>query len=251
MNRVQVRLIVLVISLVSLSNLAIAQKKKKNKKQDESKTNEQIVLKNKIDSVSYGVGLSVALNLKKDFSEANVEAIMLGIKDGSLNDSTMISEEVIKPVVMYYFKAKSDSINNIKIKEMEKIAKEGRAFLEENKSKEGVSVTESGLQYMVLKEGTGKQPVDTSNVTVHYQGTTPDGTIFDSSINRGKPATFNLQQVIKGWTEGLQLMKEGAKYRFFIPQELAYGSRPPQNGEGPIKKFMPLVFEVELISVNE
>lgn len=109
-------------------------------------------------------------------------------------------------------------------------------------------MTASGLQYVVLKEGTGPKPTATSNVTVHYHGTTPDGTVFDSSVERGEPVPLSLNQVILGWTEGLQLMKEGGKYRFFIPQELAYGANPRPGG--PIKPFMPLVFEVELIQIN-
>ena len=126
--------------------------------------------------------------------------------------------------------------------------KEGEEFLAENAKKEGVITTESGLQYIIMKEGTGKKPTETSNVTVHYHGTTPDGTVFDSSVERGEPATFNLNQVIKGWTEGVALMKEGAKYKFFIPQELAYGANPRPGG--PIKPYMPLIFEVELISIQ-
>ena len=108
--------------------------------------------------------------------------------------------------------------------------------------------TASGLQYIVLQEGTGNQPTETSNVTVHYHGTTPEGIVFDSSVDRGEPATFGLNQVIKGWTEGVQLMKEGAKYKFFIPEELAYGANPRPGGA--IEPYMPLVFEIELISVN-
>ena len=130
------------------------------------------------------------------------------------------------------------------------VQEEGIKFLEENKAKEGVQVTASGLQYIVMKEGTGAQPTAESNVTVHYHGTTPDGTVFDSSVDRGETISFALNQVIPGWTEGVALMKEGAKYKFFIPQELAYGANAPQGGQGPIKPYMPLVFEVELFKVN-
>lgn len=244
---INLKYVVLVLSILCSLNIASAQK---NKKKDKSSA-PVIELNNRLDSVSYGVGLNISLNLKESFSELNLDALIFGLSDGINNDSTFIKDEVIKLVVMKYFKDKTDSINNIKFKEHEKIALAGVKFLEENKSKEGVQVTESGLQYIVLKEGTGKSPSATSSVTVHYEGTTPEGVIFDSSVNRGKPATFGLNQVIKGWTEGLQLMKEGAKYKFFIPQQLAYGANPPQKGEGPIKKFMPLVFEVELISVND
>merc|ERR1711935_295787 len=98
--------------------------------------------------------------------------------------------------------------------------------------------------------GNGNQPAATSNVKVHYHGTTPDGTVFDSSVDRGEPISFGLNQVIPGWTEGVQLMKVGAKYKFFIPEELAYGGNAPGGGSGPIKPFMPLVFEVELLGIN-
>ena len=125
---------------------------------------------------------------------------------------------------------------------------EGLAFLAENKKNKDVIVTPSGLQYIVLKKGIGKKPNSTSKVTVHYHGTTPDGTVFDSSVDRGETISFGLNQVIKGWTEGLQLMETGAKYKFFIPEELAYGANAPQGGQGPIKANMPLVFEVELFS---
>ena len=124
----------------------------------------------------------------------------------------------------------------------------GREFLEENAKNDSVVQTESGLQYMVLKEGTGAKPGPTDNVTVHYTGRLLDGTVFDSSVERGEPATFPLNKVIPGWTEGLQLMSEGAKYRLFIPSELAYG----ENGAGD--KILPnstLIFDVELIKVEK
>ncbi len=122
---------------------------------------------------------------------------------------------------------------------------DGKAFLEENSKKEGVVVCNSGLQYMVLKEGEGPKPNLRSKVTTHYHGTLIDGTVFDSSVNRGQPASFGVSQVIKGWQEGIPLMSKGAKYRFFIPQELAYGMSSPSSD---IPGGSALVFEVELIS---
>ena len=124
---------------------------------------------------------------------------------------------------------------------------EGIAFLAENKGKEGVKVTSSGLQYTVIKEGSGPRPAATDNVTVHYEGTLISGEVFDSSYKRGEPTSFPLNGVIKGWTEELQLMQPGAKYRFYIPQELAYGSR---GAGGQIKPYSTLIFDVELISIN-
>lgn len=121
------------------------------------------------------------------------------------------------------------------------------SFLEENKNKEGINVTDSGLQYKILLEGTGDSPSATDRVTVHYEGTLLDGTIFDSSYQRGQPIDFGLNQVIRGWTEGVQLMKEGAKYKFFIPSELAYGASGAGGLIGPNED---LIFTVELIRVN-
>ncbi|MCC6601218.1 MAG: FKBP-type peptidyl-prolyl cis-trans isomerase [Crocinitomicaceae bacterium] len=125
--------------------------------------------------------------------------------------------------------------------------KKGSDFLEANKTKQGINVTPSGLQYEVLTEGTGMVPDADDSVTVHYSGTLIDGKVFDSSIERGEPVTFILSQVIPGWSEGLQLMHEGSKYKLYIPQELGYGARPP----GGIPPYSPLIFEVELIRVKK
>lgn len=125
--------------------------------------------------------------------------------------------------------------------------KAGEAFLEENKTKEGVVTLPSGLQYLVLNEGTGPKPLASSRVTCHYHGTLIDGRIFDSSVQRGQPATFPLNQVIKGWTEGVQLMSTGSKYRFFIPAELGYGNRQVGSDIGPNSV---LIFDVELLSIS-
>ncbi|VAW01224.1 FKBP-type peptidyl-prolyl cis-trans isomerase FkpA precursor [hydrothermal vent metagenome] len=127
------------------------------------------------------------------------------------------------------------------------VVDEGKAFLKQNKEKSGIETTDSGLQYKILLEGTGKSPNATDRVTVHYEGTLIDGTKFDSSYDRGEPIDFGLNQVIPGWTEGVQLMKEGAKYKFFIPSELAYG---PQGSPGAIPPNAALIFTVELIRVN-
>ncbi len=206
-------------------------------------------LASNIDSVSYAIGMTQAKNIAQSIPEMDVDLYLKGYAD--YMDSTVenkISDEEMQTILNAY------SIKKRQAEQMEKetqgeIAKQqGLAFLEENKKNPDVVVTPSGLQYIVMKEGTGVQPTATSNVTVHYHGTTPEGVVFDSSVDRGEPATFGLNQVIRGWTEGVALMKEGAKYKFFIPQELAYGANPRPGG--PIKPYMPLVFEVELIKVN-
>jgi FKBP-type peptidyl-prolyl cis-trans isomerase len=132
--------------------------------------------------------------------------------------------------------------------ENEKHLEEGIAFLEKNKERKGVITTESGLQYEILVEGDGPKPTDTSSVTVHYHGTLIDGTVFDSSVERGQPASFGVNQVIAGWTEVLQLMPVGSKWKVFIPSEIAYGANPRPGGA--IKPNMALIFEIELISID-
>jgi FKBP-type peptidyl-prolyl cis-trans isomerase len=184
-----------------------------------------------------------------------MDAYLKGFRDVLDSADLAISTDEAQGIIQMYSQKKQMEQMAKQQKEQEEmyggVKAEGVAFLEANKSKEGVQVTASGLQYVVLKKGTGKQATPASNVTVHYHGTTPDGTVFDSSVDRGETISFNLGQVIPGWTEGVALMKEGAKYRFFIPQELAYGANAPQGGQGPIKPFMPLVFEVELFKVND
>ncbi|MBI2279249.1 MAG: FKBP-type peptidyl-prolyl cis-trans isomerase [Bacteroidetes bacterium] len=222
---------------------------------DKGESSADLTLTNEIDSVSYALGANMANNIAKDFSEANSDAFIKGFKDVLDSAVLNIPIENLQGVLQPFFQRKQQEAMIKQQAEAEKAANEqfgdvkvqGEKFLEENKTKPGVKVTASGLQYIVMKEGKGKQPTAESNVEVHYHGTTTDGTVFDSSVERGKSITFNASQVIPGWTEGLQLMKEGAKYKFFIPQELAYGANP-QPGS-PIKPFMPLVFEVELIKI--
>ena len=149
---------------------------------------------------------------------------------------------------LYFYSCSSDLPLDVVIEQPQEInyKKQGEDFLAENKKRTSVTTTASGLQYEVLNETQGPKPTPTTKVQVHYHGTTPNGDVFDSSIDRNQPAEFGLNQVIKGWTEGLQLMSEGSKYRFYIPQQLAYGANP--NGD-VIKPFMPLVFDVELLAI--
>jgi FKBP-type peptidyl-prolyl cis-trans isomerase FklB len=159
----------------------------------------------------------------------------------------LLDSKSIQKTVQTYFQKIQQEKKKEELAKYGVYKKEGLAFLEANKTKEGVKTTESGLQYVVLKEGKGRKPKTTDRVKVHYHGTTVDGTVFDSSVDRGTPAEFGVTQVIKGWTEGLQLMKVGSKYKFFIPQELAYGENPRP---GIIKPFMALIFEVELLDIK-
>lgn len=222
---------------------------------DKGESSADVTLTNEIDSVSYALGANMATNIAKDFSEANSEAFIKGFKDVLDSAVLNIPIENLQGVLQPFFQKKQQEAMIKQQAEAEKTANEqfgdvkvqGEKFLEENKTKPGVKVTASGLQYLVMKEGKGKQPNAGSDVEVHYHGTLMDGSVFESSVEQGKTITFNVSQVIPGWTEGLQLMKEGAKYKFFIPQELAYGANPRPGG--PIKPFMPLVFEVELIKV--
>lgn len=212
-------------------------------------------LETKIDSVSYAIGMDVARNVKANISEMDRELFIQGFANVLDSTEVKIESDKVQEILSTYFKSKQEETRKKQQEEALKKAEEtyndnkvaGETFLEENKAKEGVKTTASGLQYVVLKEGTGEKPEATSTVKVHYHGTLTDGTVFDSSVDRGEPSQFGVSQVIKGWTEGLQLMPVGSKYKFFIPQELAYGAFPRQGGK--IKPFDALVFQVELLEI--
>lgn len=203
-------------------------------------------LKTELDSVSYAIGMDVAKNVKTNVSEIDSELFIQGYMNYLDSTNILIKEEGVQEVLSAYFQKKQAEKMKEQQAEGEKNKVANEKFLEDNKSKDGVKVTESGLQYLVMKEGAGEKPTAESKVKVHYHGTLIDGTVFDSSVERGEPAEFGVNQVIKGWTEGLQLMSVGSKYKFFIPQDLAYGAR--QTGE-KIKPYSTLVFEVELLEV--
>ena len=213
------------------------------------------ILETELDSVSYAVGLSMSGQLKSNFSEVNKSILAQGIRNGLDSTNLLIDAKDMQEVLSGYFRKKQQAQMEEQQAAASKAAeanfgenkKAGEDFLEANKSKKGVKTTESGIQYIVLKEGSGEKPAGPmTKVKVHYHGTNIEGNIFDSSVDRGTPATFGLNQVIKGWTEGVQLMNEGAKYKFFIPQELAYGAQ--QKGEN-LKPFSTLIFEIELLEV--
>lgn len=193
-----------------------------------------------MDKLSYAWGLAMGQQLKamgvKELNSEDFHNAVKCIFDGA--EPALPLDEAQKVINEY--------LNDLQAKAEAAAREAGEKFLAENKVKEGVKETASGLQYIVEKEGTGAQPTAEDEVTVHYTGKLLDGTVFDSSVNRGEPATFPLNRVIPGWTEGVQLMKEGAKYTFFIPSDLAYG---PQGIPNAIPPHSTLIFEVELIKV--
>lgn len=193
-----------------------------------------------MDKVSYALGMSIGHQLQQmNATDLNIDDFAQAITD-VFNGDAKLSDTEAQAAVQDFFSRKAE--------EQAKAAKaEGENFLAENAKKEGVKTLPSGLQYKVLREGDGRKPSATDKVECHYEGTLINGEVFDSSYRRGETATFGLNQVIKGWTEGLQLMQEGAKYRFFIPYDLAYGER----GAGQsIPPYAALIFDVELIKVK-
>ncbi|WP_372793046.1 FKBP-type peptidyl-prolyl cis-trans isomerase [Lutibacter sp.] len=212
-------------------------------------------LKSENDTVSYVLGLDIANKLKGNFADVDKDLFIQGVISGIDSTNILIEADKIDGILREFFQKKqvemrekqqADALKKAEA-EFGDLKAEGIKFLEDNKSVKGVQVTESGLQYIVLKEGSGEKPLETSKVKVHYHGTLIDGTVFDSSVDKGTPAEFGVNRVIKGWTEGLQLMNVGSKYKFFIPQELAYGATPRPGGA--IKPFATLIFEVELLEI--
>ena len=203
-------------------------------------------LKTTIDQASYGIGINIGQNLKQDGLEVNVEALAQGIKDAIANAKPRLDQAQIAAALQAFqqeMEAKTAARGKVA---GEKNMRDGKAFLAANKAKQGVVTLPSGLQYTVIKEGAGPSPKVTDTVRTHYHGTLIDGTVFDSSVERNEPATFPVGRVIRGWTEALQLMNVGAKWRLFVPAELAYG---PQ-GQGPIGPHAVLVFDVELLGIE-
>jgi len=205
---------------------------------------ENLVLKNQKDKMSYIIGMDIGNNLKKQSIDVEPNILVKGVKDALTGGKPLLTEQEIRETM-------TDFQNEMRVKQ-EVVAKtnkeQGDSFLAENKKKEGVKTLQSGLQYKVIKVGVGKKPKLNEYVTTHYRGTLIDGTEFDSSYKRGQPATFQVSGVIPGWTEALQLMETGAKWQLFIPPNLAYGER---GSGGVIGPNATLIFEIELISIQE
>ncbi|MFT5859540.1 MAG: FKBP-type peptidyl-prolyl cis-trans isomerase [Flavobacteriaceae bacterium] len=194
-----------------------------------------------LEAVSYCVGMSLAGSLQQqNLTDLSPDILAGAIKDAFAGKELKFNAQEADGIIQNFLKSKMDE-------QFSGNKDASAAFLAENAKKDGVTSTESGLQYEVLTAGEGDKPAADSNVTVHYHGTLIDGTVFDSSVERKEPATFGVNQVIKGWTEALQLMPKGSKYRLYIPEDLAYGQSPHPGG--PIEPFMALIFDVELLEI--
>lgn len=232
----KLKLIVLSISLfVSFHSFAQKGKSKKNNKGG-------IVLTTKLDSVSYALGMNIAQNLKGEGLDSLNSSLLAQALDAYMKGDSM----KLKP--MDAGQLVNKHLSELKDKKAQAVKGDGEKFLEENKKREGVVTLPSGLQYEILKAGTGEKPLATDKVTTHYHGTFIDGKVFDSSVERGQPAQFPVNRVIPGWTEALQLMPVGSKWKLWIPYNLGYGEKgyPPK-----IPAYSALVFEVELISIDK
>ena len=203
---------------------------------------EGIKLNNKIDSVSYALAISIATNIQKQgLKDINLKTFNKAFEQVINEEPILMNAAIADEILKDFFTKKSNMTT-------QKNLEEGTKFLEENKKNKGITTLESGLQYEIITAGTGAIPTVNDQVKTHYRGTLIDGTVFDSSYDRGEPITFPVSGVIKGWTEALLLMKEGAKWKLFIPAELAYG----QNGAGGvIPPNAALIFDIELISIEK
>jgi FKBP-type peptidyl-prolyl cis-trans isomerase len=207
-----------------------------------------VELKSYEQKLSYMLGQQIGNNIKESPTEIDVDIFVRGIKDSLKGNKSLLSDEETNQIRQEFSRQIQESRNQKMAVQSEKNLKDGEAFLAENKKKEGIVTTDSGLQYKVLKKGDGPNPLATDKVTVHYRGTLLDGTEFDSSYKRGQPASFQVGGVIRGWTEALQLMNVGSKYQLFIPSDLAYGQRGAGQRIGPNSM---LIFDVELLNIEK
>ena len=207
----------------------------------------KMTLKDNKDKVSYSIGLNIGKSMKQEGLDINPDALAAAMKDVFAGAKPQLTDEEVQAVMQEFQKEMMAKRMKGQQEGLTKNKAEGEKFLADNKKKEGIKTTASGLQYKVIKDGTGKTPKATDTVSTHYRGTLISGKEFDSSYKRGEPAEFPVNGVIKGWTEALQLMKEGAKWQLFIPSDLAYGERGAGQDIGPNST---LIFDIELLSVK-
>lgn len=208
----------------------------------QKKCKKKMKLETQLDSASYSIGVNIAQNLKNQgVKELNYEALSKAICDVLESKDLLISEKETGDIVGEFMKETQE-------RRIAENKSNGAAFLEENAKKSGITVTESGLQYEIITEGSGEKPKETDKVKTHYHGTLIDGTVFDSSVKRGEPISFPVNGVIKGWQEALQLMPVGSKWKLYVPYDLAYGER---GAGGAIAPFSTLIFEVELLGIED
>ena len=241
MKKLSLLLIAVLVCTISVD----AKQPKKSKKPPVIETPPAPVFTNAVDSMSYALGVNMGLNFGQGLKDipggtSNIDLLIKGFSSALKGDSTLMTAEFANE----YFGTYIAKIQEI---ETEKAKQEGIVFLAENKTKEGIITTKSGLQYQIIVAAEGAKPIATDNVKVHYEGFLLDGTKFDSSIDRREPIVFPLDRVIGGWTEGVQLMSVGSKYKFFIPYHLAYGE---QGAGSIIPPYATLVFDVELLEIN-
>jgi len=199
-------------------------------------------LKDQKDKASYCIGINIGNSLKQQSLDLNPEKVAAGIRDVLSNTKPLLTEQEIQATLMEFQK----QVLGQRAEKAKKNKSDGEAFLAENKKKKGVETLPSGLQYSVITSGKGQKPKAADTVTTHYRGTLIDGTEFDSSYKSGEPVSFPVKGVIPGWTEALQLMPVGSKWKLFIPSDLAYG----ESGQGPIPPHSALIFEIELIGIG-
>ncbi len=241
-------LAVVMVSIAAFSSQAYAQKKDKKKKSQKGEVAATtLVFASSNDTISYIIGADIAHSFAKNSLELNTEMVFKGFADAQSKTDTIFTQEQIGAIMMAWQQEMSAKKQACSAQEISKNSKIGEEFLAANKQKEGVIELPSGLQYKVIKEGTGDSPDDNDMVSVHYTGTLIDGTVFDSSRESGEPIEFPVNGVIAGWTEALKLMKPGSQYMLYIPSKLAYGDKKT----GPIPEGSTLIFDVELLEFEK
>lgn len=205
-------------------------------------------LKTDLEKASYAIGLKYGQGMKRDLGELQIEKILDGFRTGFTGDKALLTDVEVTQVLTAFQQRKRAEMEKVHAEKADANLAKGKAFLAENGKKSGIKTTSSGLQYEVLKSGDGTPPGPNDTVEVHYEGTLIDGSVFDSSRQRGKPIEFGVGGVIAGWTEALQLMKPGAHWKLYIPSELAYGEK---GTPGPIGPNETLIFDVELLKVSK